>query len=153
MNKAEKYVVRLSDEEQEEIKAILKKGRASAYIIKHANILQKADENGLRWADSRIAEAFGCTVQTVHWVRKRFVERGLQGALERKKQDRLSRARIIDGEKEARLIALACSKPPEGRASWSLHLLSEKLVELKIVESISHETVRQALKKMNLSLT
>lgn len=149
----EKYIVKLSEEEREELSMVVNQGKAAAYKIKHAHILLKADENGPSWPDIRIAEAFNCDPKTIPNVRKRFVEGGLDRALERKKQDRLSRERILDGAGEAYLISLACSKPPQGRSSWTLNLLSEKLVELKIVESISHETVRQTLKKMNLSHT
>ena len=85
---------------------------------------------------------------TIHGIRRRFVEHGLQAALDRKKQERPSRKRIVDGEVEARLIALRCSDPPEGRNEWNLRLLADKLVELEIVPDISHETVRQVLKKM-----
>lgn len=147
MNK--RYIVRLSEEERRQLKDLVGKGRAAAYKICHANILLLADADGPAWGDERIAEALSCHVGTVANVRMRLLERGLEGALERKKQERPSRQRLLDGQKEARLIALACSEPPQGRARWTLHLLADKMVELKVLESISHETVRQALKKTN----
>jgi len=141
------YVVRLSEEERTELKGLVKKGKAAAYRIKHANILLKADAEGPCWGDARIAAAFGCHAKTVANVRKRLVEEGLERALGRKKQRRPSRQRVLDGEGEARLIALSCGPPPPGRARWTLRLLSRRLVELEVVESVSHETVRQTLKK------
>ena len=106
----------------------------------------KADRNGA-WTDAQIAEAFGCHQQTAYNVRKRFATGGRLAALERKPQSRPSHVRKLDGQGEARLIALACSDPPEGFACWTLHLLADELVELQVVESISIETIRQTLKK------
>jgi len=142
-----RYVVRLTDEERGELRRLVSKGRAAAHRIRRANILLLADADGPGWTDARIAEAVGVHPFTVRNVRQRLVERGLEGALARKKQERPSRERLLDGKGEAELIALACSAPPEGRARWTLHLLADKLVELEVVESISHETVRQTLKK------
>jgi len=142
-----KYIVRLTADEREDLEQMVSKGRAAAYKIKHANILLLADVDGPGWTDERIAEAVSCCPATVANVRRRLVERGLEGALARKKQARPSRQRKLDGEGEAQLIALACSEPPEGRACWTLHLLADKLVEMEVVESISHETVRKRLKK------
>jgi len=122
-------------------------GKAAAYRIKHANILLKIDADGPAWTDEQAADAFSCHANTVRNLRQRFVESGFSSALERKKQQNLSRERVLDGEGEARLIALRCGDPPEGFARWSLHLLADKLVELEVVDSISHETVRQTLKK------
>ena len=150
---ARKYVVRLGCNEREALELLVKKGKTQAYRIKHANILLAVDADGCEWSDEEAAEAFGCHVNTVSNVRQRFVEQGLEAALERKKQDSPSRERILDGEKEARLIALACSAPPEGRSKWTLQLLADKLVVLKVVESISDQTVRRTLKKTNSSLT
>ena len=144
-----RYVVRLTDEERSRLKDMVSKGRAAAYKIKHANILLLADADGPGWTDVRVSEALGRCPLTVANVRRRLVERGLEGALARKRQERPSRARILDGEGEARLIALACGEPPEGRSRWTLHLLADKLVELRLVEGISYETVRRALKKTN----
>lgn len=146
---AKKYVVRLAPEERDELTTLVRKGKTQAYRIKHANVLLAADADGPAWTDERIAEAFGCHVQTVSNVRQRCVEQGLTAALERKKQAAPSRHRKLDGEGEARLIALACSAPPEGRARWTLQLLADQLVVLKVVEAISDQTVRRTLKKTN----
>lgn len=150
---ARKYVVRLGSDEREVLELLVKKGKTQAYRIKHANILLAVDADGPDWSDEEAAEAFGCHVNTVANVRQRFVEQGLEAALERKKQKSPSRERILDGEKEARLIALACSAPPQGRSKWTLQLLADKLVALKVVETISDQTVRRTLKKTNLNLT
>jgi len=150
---ARKYVVRLGSEERETLELLVKKGKTQAYRIKHANIMLAVDRDGPDWSDEEAAEAFGCHVNTVANVRQRFVEEGLEAAVERKKQKSPSRERILDGAKEARLIALACSAPPEGRSKWTLQLLADKLVALKVVESVSDQTVRRTLKKTNSSLT
>lgn len=142
-----KYVVRLTAEEREGLENLVSKGKTAAYKIKHANILLKADADGPGWTDEAIAEAFSVHAHTVRNVRQRFVEKGLNEALERKKQSAPSHKPILDGEKQARLLAIACSKPPEGRARWTLHLLADEMVRLHIVESVSYETVRRALKK------
>lgn len=150
MNKRnKKYIVRLSKAEQKELKQLTKKGKVAAYKIKHANILLEADVNGANREDKEIAQIFHCHVNTVENVRKRLVERGLEAALDRKPQERPSRSKKLDGEKEARLIAMSCSKPPEGRDRWTLKMLSDKMIALEIVDSISPETVRQTLKKTN----
>ena len=148
-----KYVVRLTEEERETLKTIISKGASPAYRIKHAHILLKADADGSNWPDERIVEAFECHRNTVENVRKRFVLQGLPAALERKKRLTPPRKRIIDGEQEARIIALSRTKPPLGRAKWSLRLLADKVVELEIAESVSHMTVQRVLKKTNSSLT
>jgi transposase len=147
MNK--KYIVRLRGEERKHLEEVIAKGRAAAYRIKHAYILLKANEEVAAWADEHIAAAFNVHPNTVRNVRQRFVEQGLEGALGRKARERPPRAKILDGEKEARLLALSCSQPPKGRSRWTLHLLADKMVELRIVDGISHETVRQVLKKTN----
>jgi len=148
---ATKFVVRLTDEERQMLTEFVSKGKTSAYKIKHANILLSVDAEGPNWADEQVAVAFRCHGKTVSNVRKRFVERGLNAALERKTQSKPSRKRILDGESEARLIALACRGAPEGRAKWTLVMLADELVTLNIVESISVQTVSRALKKTNLS--
>ena len=147
------YIIRLTQGEREQLRALVKKGKAAAYRIKHANILLKADADGPAWTDKRIAEAFGCHVRTVENVRCRCVLQGLEAALERKEQARPRRERKLDGEGEARLIALACSEPPKGRDRWTLELLADQLVRLKVVDSISAQTVRRALKKTNSNPT
>ena len=142
-----KYIVRLSDEERQQLTELISKGKTAAYKIRHANILLKADADGPAWTDERIAESFAVSLNTVMGVRQRLVEQGLEAALTRKKQAHPSRQPRLDGEGEARLIALRCSAPPDGHARWTLRLLADQAVALEIVEAISHETVRQALKK------
>jgi transposase len=146
MNK--KYIVRLSDAERAQLMELTSKGKAATYKIRHAHILLKADAAGPAWTDAKIAESFAVSVNTVLGVRQRFVEQGLEAALNRKPQAHPSRAPRLDGEGEARLIALRCSAPPDGHARWTLRLLADQAVALEIVETISHETVRQMLKKM-----
>jgi len=150
---AKKYIVRLSSEEREVLESLVRKGKTQAYRIKHANILLAVDADGSNWSDEEAAEAFGCHMNTVSNVRQRLVEEGLEAAVGRKKQKSPSRERILDGEKEAKLIALACSEPPEGRSKWTLQLLADKLVTLEVVDSICDQTVRRTLKKTNSSLT
>jgi len=147
----EKHVVELTSEEQKELAQLVSKGKAAARKITHARILLQANESkgGPAWKDKQISQAFGVHTNTIHGIRRRFVEHGLQAALERKKQDHPSRKRIVDGDVEAHLIALRCGDPPEGRNQWTLRLLADKLVELEIVPSICHETVRKTLKKTN----
>jgi len=148
MNK--KYIVRLTPEERQELHELIKKGKAPAYRIKHANILLAVDLDGpMAWPDEKAAQAFHCVISTVAEIRQRLVMQGLAAALTRKPHAQPPRKPILDGAQEARLTALACSKPAAGRAKWTLHLLADKLVELKIVDSISHETVRKILKKTN----
>lgn len=142
-----KYIVRLSEEERSELTAMIDKGRTAAYKIKHANILLAADADGPAWTDEKIAEAYHCRIRTVTNVRQRLVERGLEGAINRKKQDTPSRKQKLDGDGEAMLIALACTKAPEGRSRWTLNLLADRLVELKVVDSICDQTVHRTLKK------
>lgn len=143
-----KYRVRLAPEQRGQLETLIASGKAAARTLTHARILLKVDEGeaGPAWENAATAEALEISAQTVTRVRKRFVERGLEAAIQRKK--RLDRpTRRLDGAQEARLTALACSKPPEGRARWTLRLLAEKMVELEYVDEISHETVRRALKK------
>ena len=147
-----KYIVRLTTEERTElVKVMVTKGKSAAYKIKHANILLAADGNGPAWPDQRIAEAYSCHLHTVENVRRRLVVEGLTAALERQKQAQPSHPPKLDGKGEARLIALACSQPPEGRDRWTLKLLAERLVALEVVDTISDQTVRRTLKKMNCS--
>jgi transposase len=153
MNK--KYIVRLTEKERGTLTDMVGKGKAAAYKIKHANILLKADANtdGPDWSDACIADAFSCHTSTVVNVRRRFVEQGLEAALLRKKREQPPRERILDGEAEARLVQIACSQPPEGRAKWTLNLLADKLVELEIVGGVSPQTVMRTLKKTSSSRT
>lgn len=145
MNK--RYIVRLTSSEREELEGLVSKGKANARKIVHAQILLKVDEDGPRWIDERTAEAFSVHATTVRVIRERFVNEGLQSALNRKPQIRPSRERTLDGAGEAHLIAVACGEPPKGQVRWTLQLLANRLVELKIVDAISYETVRQTLKK------
>jgi transposase len=148
------FVVRLTDEERLELESLIRKGKASALTLVRARILLKADQGdkGEAWTDAEIAQALEVAPKTVFNVRRRWVEEGLEAALNRKKQEHPSRRRKLDGQAEAKLVATCCGPAPEGRARWSLRLLADRLVELEAVESISPETVRRTLKKMRLSL-
>ena len=152
---AKKYLVTLTAEEREWLTGVVSAGKRSALTITRARILLKADQadGGPAWEDARIAQALDCGTRTVERIRQRFVERGLQQALGRKPQDRPSRERKFDGAAEARLIALACSKPPQGRNRWTLKLLADKLVELEVFDAVGPETVRRVLKKTSCSRT
>jgi transposase len=146
-----KYRVTLTAEERQGLQDLIAAGQAAAQKLTHARILLKADaaEAGPAWTDAEIAEALEVGVATVERVRRRFVEEGLEAALVRKPQARPSRRRTLDGRAEAKLIALACSAPPDGRKVWTMRLLADKLVELEVVPSICDETVRRTLKKAN----
>jgi len=151
---SKRYIVRLSDEERKQLTELLSRKVLAAKKRMRAQVLLKADAgpDGPAWVDSRIAEAFGVSVVTIEKVRKSYVLEGFRAAIERKKQCRPRRQPVLDGAKEARLVTLCCGTVPAGHGRWTLRMLADKLVELKIVESISHETVRQALKKTNCSL-
>lgn len=148
-----RYKVTLEADERQRLHDLIAAGQAAARKLSHARILLKADaaDGGPAWPDHRIADALEVSTATVERVRQRFVERGLDAALDRKQRERPARQVKLDGRAEARLIALACSAPPEGRATWTMQLLADKLVELEVVESISDETVRLALKKTRSS--
>jgi hypothetical protein len=148
-----KYIVRLDADERERLQRLVRSGKAAAYRIRHANMLLMADADGPGWADEQIAEGLGVSVGQIEQLRLRFVEQGIEACLERKKQERPSVEPKFDGEKEAKLMALACGKAPEGHERWSLRLLADRAVELRIVESTSHETVRQVLQKTRSSHT
>jgi transposase len=143
-----KYVVRLTAEERECLEGVVNRGRVAAAKRRHAQILLKADagpqDSGP--TDTEVADALGVGIVTVHRVRQAYVEQGLSAAIERKRSSRV-RLPKLDGRQEAQLVALACGPPPEGRARWTLRLLTQRLVELEIVPSICMETVRQTLKK------
>jgi hypothetical protein len=150
-----RYPVILSDTERDDLKRLIASGTAPARKLTHARILLKADESpkGDGWVDERIAEAVESSQPTVFSrVRKHYCCESLEGALNRRPPKREYR-RKLDGEQEARLVALACSEPPEGHARWSLRLLADKLVELEIVEDISYQTLRRTLKKTPSSPT
>lgn len=147
-----KYVVRLSKDERVELEAVVRKGKVAAAKRRRAQILLKADAgpDDSGWTDEQIAEALSVGTITAHRVRKAYVEQGLAAALERKPLCRRT-PRKLDGAAEAKLVAIACGPPPEGRASWTMQLLADRLVELKIVPSISDDTVHRTLKKTTSS--
>jgi len=140
--------VRLSVEERSTLEEVVKKLKGTSERVRRAQILLKADADGPNWTDERIAEAFSCRRQTVENVRENLVTNGFEAALDRKKRETPPRKKLLDGEQEAKLIAMRLGSPPDGFSNWSLRLLAEKVVELEIVDSISYETVRQTLKKM-----
>ncbi len=148
-----RYVVRLSAEERVHLEGLINRGREAAYRRRHAQVLLLVDEGdwGPRYTDLEAADDVGFSRQTVENIRQRCVTEGLDSALERRQRSR-ERTPVLDGEGEARLISLACSEPPPGRSRWTLHLLADRLVELEVVESISHEGVRQVLKKRHQTL-
>ncbi len=148
-NSVKKYVVRLSGEERERLEMLIRKGKSPARWLLKARILLKADvsEAGEGWSDNRIIRALDSNLSMVYRVRKQLVEEGFEAVLSRKQRATPAVARIFDGEKEAKLIALACSKPPKGRARWSLRLLESKVVELGIVDRASDSTIGRTLKK------
>jgi len=143
----DKFVVRLSADERELLECLVSKGKASASKITRGHILLKADANGPAWIDSRISEAFEVCQGTISRIRRVFVQSGLDAVLSRKRPSG-RHYRKLDGAGEARLIALACSQPPNGKARWTLKLLADKLVELEIVETIGADAVHRTLKKM-----
>lgn len=145
-----KYIVTLSQEERQQLRAVLKKGKAAARTRLHAQILLHADTTAEQWTDEAISTALDVHPTTVANVRQRCVEEGVEAALQRRR-GRIQHRRKLDGKQEAHLIALACSDPPDGQARWSLRLLADHLVELQLVDTISYETVRQVLKKTPLS--
>jgi len=142
-----KYLVRLADEERKTLREVIGKLEDSSQKVRRAHILLKADAEGPNWSDRKIAEAFSCRTQTVESLRQRLVTDGFDVALCGRKQGKAPRQKLLDGEQEAKVIALRLGTPPKGFANWSLRLLAEKVVELEIVDSISYETVRQTLKK------
>ena len=148
-NAVKKYIVTLSDQEREQLTALIQSGKHPAQKLLNPRILLKADvsEGGEGWSDTQIAAAMETSVDTVARTRQRLVEEGLQAALIRKHSPNSARRRIFDGAAEARLIALACSKPPAGRARWTLQLSEEAVVELRIVERASDNTIGRTLKK------
>jgi transposase len=142
-----KYIVRLSEEEREQLKEVIRKLKGSGQKVRRAQILIKADAEGAGWTDKQIAEAFLCRTKTVENIRQRFVEQGLEETLNGKKRAEPPVRKLLDGVQEAKIIALRLGRAPLGYAHWTLRLLAKQVVELAIAESISHETVRQVLKK------
>jgi hypothetical protein len=142
-----KYIVRLSDEERQVCQEVVKKLKGASQKVRRAQILLQADADGPNWPDVRIAEAYHCRVQTIENLRKRLVTEGFETALNGKTRESPPRPPLLDGEKEAKLIAMRLGKPPAGFGHWTLRLLADELVSLEVVESISHETERQTRKK------
>jgi hypothetical protein len=142
-----KYIVRLSEEERKELTEVVKKLKGTGQKVRRAQVLLKADVEGPNWTDRQIAEAFSCRTKTVENIRQRLVERGFEETLQGAKRTTPPVAKLLDGEQEAKIIAMRLGPPPKGYANWTLRLLTRKVVELEIVDSVSHETVRQTLKK------
>ena len=143
-----RYIIRLTETERQALKDLVRKGKVAAYRRTHAQILLLADESddGAGLGDAEIAEQVDVHQRTVSRLRQRCVEQGLQAALERQPRKR-ERSRVLDGDGEAQLVALMCGEPPPGQSRWTLQLAADRLVELDVVESISHEAVRQVLKQ------
>ena len=152
---APRYRVTLTKKERKDLEAISTKGKRAARTVIYARalLLLDAGEHGPKWAVSKVAEAIGVTSRSLEHLKKRFVEEGLPAAIERKKRVTPPREIQFGGDFEAKLMAMACTDPPEGRERWTIRLLAEKMVELKMVTSVSPMTVCNTLKKMNLSLT
>ncbi len=142
-----KYIVRLTDEERGALKEVVRKLKGTSQKVRRAQILLKADANGPNWTDKQIADAFSCRIKTVENIRQRLVERGFDETLNGKKRATPPTEKLLDGEQEAKIIATRLGPPPKGYANWTLRLLSRKVVELEIVDSVSRETVRRTLKK------
>jgi len=142
-----KYIVRLSEEECNVLKTVLKKLKGSSEKVRRAQVLLAADADGPNWTDKKISEAYSCRTKTVENIRQRLLSEGFDIALHGKKRESPPRKKSLDGEQEAKVIALRLGKPPEGFANWSLRLLANQVVELGIVDSVSHETLRRTLKK------
>lgn len=146
-----KYVVELTVDERSELQELIQKGKVSGFRMRHAGILLKLDTAQTEgWTYEKIAKAHGTNLQCINHIAKRFVEEGLESALSRKPQQ--NRARKIDGDTEAKIVALVCTGPPDGRATWTLRLLRDEVVRLEIAQDISHVSIHNLLKKTNLSL-
>jgi len=142
-----KYIVRMTDSERETCREVIRKLKGTGEKVRRAQMLLKADADGPAWTDNQIAEAFSCRTKTVENVRRRFVELGYEQTLDRKQSPIAGAKKLLDGKQEAQVIAMRLGSPPEGYANWTLRLLARKVVELEVADSISHETVRQTLKK------
>lgn len=142
-----KYIVRLTNEERCELQDVVKKLKGTSQKVRRAQMLLKADADGPNWSDSKIAAAFDSRIRTVELLRQRLVEQGFQETLHGVKRPQPPTAKILDGEQEAKLIALRLGSPPKGYANWTLRLLARKVVELNISDTMSYETVRRTLKK------
>jgi homeodomain-containing protein len=141
------YVVRLTDQERDELQNVVKKLKGTGQKVRRAQILLKADADGPNWTDERIAEAFSCRTRTIEMIRQRLVERGFEETLHRVERAQPPVEKLLTGEQEARIIAMRLGPPPKGYANWTLRLLARKVVELEIADSVSYETVRRTLKK------
>ena len=142
-----KYIVRLTEEEREICRQTVKKLKGTSQKVRRAQILLKADADGPAWTDQQIADAFASRINTVENIRQRFVLDGFEQTLDRKKRQAPPTEKLLDGEQEAKIIATRLGPPPRGYANWTLRLLARKVVELEIVDSVSHETIRRTLKK------
>ena len=142
-----KYIVRLTDEERNILKAVVKKLKGSSQKVRRAQVLLAADADGPNWTDQKIADAYSCRTKTVENIRQRLTVEGFDVVLDGKKRESPPRKKSLDGEQEAKVIALRLGKPPEGFANWSLRLLADRVAELGIVDSVSYETLRKTLKK------
>ena len=152
---APRYKVTLTKDDQKELENISKKGKTAArtVLLSRALLLLDANKDGDKWTVAKVADAVGLTTRTLEHMKKRFVEEGVDFAIQRKKREKPPTEKIFDGEFEAKLIALACTDAPEGRNRWTVRLLADKIVELKIAPTVSFMTVQNILKKTNLSLT
>ena len=145
--KSKKYVVRLTQVERESLQQIVSRFKGNSQKVRRAQVLLKSDADGADWTDARIAEAFGCQTQTVENIRERFVTQGFELTLNGQPRLEPPRKKLLDGEQEAKVIAMRLGSPPPGFSNWTLRLLAERVVALEIVESVSYETVRRTLKK------
>ena len=144
---SKKYIVRLTAKERRVLREIVKRLSGSSQKVRRAQMLLKADASGPAWTDEQIAEAFDSRTRTVEKLRERFVTEGFEQTLHGKQRENPATAKILSGKQEARVIAIRLGRPPKGYANWTLRLLARRLVELEIVPTISHETVRTTLKK------
>lgn len=143
-----KYIVRLTDEERQTLEGLIKKRHVAAQKVLRAQVLLKTDADGPNWTDAKIAEAFDCPTRTIEFIRERLVTEGFEITVHGKPKSRV-RAKVLDGEQEAKIIAMRLGQMPPGFANWTLRLLAEKAVALEIVETVSHETLRRTLKKQH----
>ena len=144
---SKKYVVRLTDEERQTLHQVIGKLKGTSQKVRRAQVLLKSDADGPDWTDAKIAEAFGCRTRSVENIRERFVTKGFELTLNGQPHAQPPRQKLLDGEQEAKVIALRLGSPPPGFSNWTLRLLAEQVVALEITPSISHETVRRTLKK------
>ena|ERR1700683_1332663 len=145
--KSKKYVVRLTEAERQTLEQVSSKFKGTSQKLRRAQVLLKTDADGPDWTDTKIADAFGCRTKSVENIRQRFVTQGFEAALNGQPHPRPPREKVLDGEQEAKVIAMRLGAPPPGFSNWTLRLLAEQVVALEIVKSISYETVRRTLKK------